>query len=96
MFGPVDARPIILKGWQMGCEERPFYIKGLLVGWEGMAEMGCGLATEGIKGVRAHSLSDEAEWKLGLQRRLHRLVLEMTRGSPAVTEGIGGFQRLFR
>ncbi|KAL6332502.1 hypothetical protein AAG906_008536 [Vitis piasezkii] len=27
----------------------------------GMAEMGCGLATEGIKGVRAHSLSDEAE-----------------------------------
>ena len=61
MFGPVDARPIILKGWQMGCEERPFYIKGLLVGWEGMAEMGCGLATEGIKGVRAHSLSDEVE-----------------------------------
>ena len=26
--GPVDSRPIMLKGWQLGCEERPFYIKG--------------------------------------------------------------------
>ena len=32
VFGPMDARPIILKGWQMGCEEKPFYIKGSLVG----------------------------------------------------------------
>ena len=61
MFGPVDARPIILKGWQMGCEEKPFYIKGSLMGWEGLAEMGCGPAKEGLKGVRAISLTDEAE-----------------------------------
>ena len=61
VFGLVDARPIILKGWQMGCEEKPFYIKGSFVGWEGMPEMGCGLSTEGIKGVRALSLVDEAE-----------------------------------
>ncbi|RVX17218.1 LINE-1 retrotransposable element ORF2 protein [Vitis vinifera] len=45
----------------MGCEEKPFYIKGSFVGWEGMPEMGCGLSTEGIKGVRALSLVDEAE-----------------------------------
>ena len=59
--GPVDARPIILKGWQMGCEERPFYIKGSFVGCGGMSEMGSGHAIEGIKGVRAHSIFEEAE-----------------------------------
>ena len=39
VHGPVDVRPIILKGWQLGCEERPFYIKGSFVGYEGMSEM---------------------------------------------------------
>ena len=47
--------------WQLGCEERPFYIKGSFVGCEGMSDMGFGHAIEGIKGVRAHSLSEEAE-----------------------------------
>ena len=61
MHGPVDSRPIMLKGWQLGYEERPFYIKGLFVGCEGMSEMGFGHAIEGIKGVRAHSISEEAE-----------------------------------
>ena len=61
LFGPEEAKPIILKGWQMGCEEKPFYIKGSLVGWEGLAEMGCGLVEEGLKGIRAFSLVDEVE-----------------------------------
>ena len=51
----------MLKGWQLGCEERPFYIKGSFVGCEGMSGMGFRLAIEGIKGVRAHSLSEVAE-----------------------------------
>ena len=41
--------------------KRPFYIKGSFVGCEGMFEMGFGHAIEGIKGVRAHSISEEAE-----------------------------------
>ncbi|RVX21118.1 hypothetical protein CK203_002245 [Vitis vinifera] len=61
LFGPEEAKPIILKGWQMGCEEKPFYIKGSLVGWEGLAEMGCGPVEEGLKGIRAFSLADEVE-----------------------------------
>ena len=51
----------MLKGWQLGCEERPFYIKGSFVGCEGMSGMGFRHAIEGIKGVRAHSLSEVAE-----------------------------------
>ncbi|WJZ85239.1 hypothetical protein VitviT2T_004785 [Vitis vinifera] len=61
LFGPEEAKPIILKGWQMGCEEKPFYIKGSLVGWAGLAEIGCGPAKEGLKGIRAFSLVDEVE-----------------------------------
>ena len=61
LFGPEEAKPIILKGWQMGCEEKPFYIKGSLVGWASLAEMGCGPAKEGLKGIRAFSLTDEVE-----------------------------------
>ena len=61
MHGPVDSRPIMSKGWQLGYEERPFYIKGSFVGYEGMSEMGFRHVIEGIKGVRAHSLSEEAE-----------------------------------
>ena len=51
----------MLKGWQLGCEERPFYIKGSFVCCEGMSGMGFGHAIEGIKGVRAHSLSEVVE-----------------------------------
>ena len=91
MFGPVDARPIILKGWQMGCEEKPFYIKGPLVGWEGLAEMGCGPAKEGLKGVRAISLADEAEMEA-------RAIEEASRAGVRDDEGVaychGGDRRV--
>ena len=43
----------MLKGWQSGCEERPFYIKGSFVDCGGMSEMGLGHEIEGINGVRA-------------------------------------------
>ena len=64
VHGPMDVRPIILKGWQLGCEERPFYIKGSFMGCEGLSEMGFRHVIEGIKGVRGHSLSEEAEMEV--------------------------------
>ncbi|KAL6327375.1 hypothetical protein AAG906_018977 [Vitis piasezkii] len=90
LFGLEEAKPIILKGWQMGCEEKPFYIKGSLVGWAGLAEMGCGPAKEGLKGIRAFSLADEVE--MGA-----RATVEDSRSGVRDDEGIvcchGGDQR---
>ena len=85
--GPVDARPIILKGWQMGCEERPFYIKGSFVGCEGMSKMGSGHATKGIKGVRAHSLSEEAEMEAKATEEASRARVREDAGVACCHEG---------
>lgn len=52
--------PIMLMGWQLGCEERPFYIKGSFVGWKDMTELGFRKGFEGLKGLRVHSHSKGA------------------------------------
>ena len=54
----------MLKGWLMGCEERPLYLKGSLVGCEGLSGMGFGPGLRGIKGDRAHSHSEVAEMEV--------------------------------
>ena len=48
-----EPRSILLKEWVVGCEERPFFLKGSLVGCEGFSEMGFGPGIGGLKGDKA-------------------------------------------
>ena len=48
----------------MGCEDRPFFIKGSIVGCEGRAGMGFEPGLRGIKGVRAFPLAEVGEMEI--------------------------------
>ena len=88
--GPLP-RPVMLKGWLMGYEERPFYIKGSFTGCEGLPNLGFGSELEGFKRVRARSLSEVVE-----MGEAEETLQGEDAGYSAFLEGIGGLLRLFR
>ena len=57
------------------------------MGCEGMSKMGSGHATKGIKGVRAHSLSEEAEMEAKATEEASRARVREDAGVACCHEG---------
>ena len=68
----------------MGCEDRPFFIKGSIVGCEGRAGMGFEPGLRGIKGVRAFPLAEVGEMEI-------RATMEASGGQDKEDGGVACF-----
>ena len=80
----------------MGCEDRPFLIKGSIVGCEGSADMGFEPGLRGIKGVRAFPLAEVGEMEIRATMEASGGQDKEDGGSLAFSEEIGGIQSLSR
>ena len=81
----------------MGCEDRPFFIKGSIVGCEGRAGMGFEPGLGGIKGVRAFPHAEVGEMEVRATKEASCVQdKEDGGGSLAFSEETGGIQSLSR
>ena len=82
-----EPRPILLKGWVLGCEERPFFLKASLVGCVGLSEMGFGPGVGGLKGDRALSSSAVVEMEVKASEEDSRAQVREDNGLACFLEG---------